>query len=77
MKTILALVLQELYMHGLFCEFTLRFLLRKFSVWLALEVILLICLSHFRFDCKVTPRYFVESVFFLQESDHEVYMYIG
>ena len=32
-------------------------------VWLTLEVILLICLSHFRFDCKVTPRYFVESVF--------------
>ena len=65
MKNILDLVLQELYMHGLyfFCEFTLRFLLRKFRVWLALEVILIIYLSHFRFDSMVTPRYFVESVF--------------
>ena len=32
------------------------------------------CLSHFRFDCKVTPTYFVES--FFHESDHEVYIYI-
>ena len=55
---------RALYAWSLFfCEFTLRFLLRRFRVWLALEVILLICLSHFRFDCKVTPRYFMESDF--------------
>ena len=34
---------------------------------------MLICLSNLRFDCKVTPRYLVESVFF-QDRYHEVYI---
>ena len=45
----------------------LRLFLRKFKVWFALDVILFTCLSRLRFDCKVTPRYFVESVSYISE----------
>ena len=52
MTNIRALVLQGLNLYAwslIFCEFTFKFLRKKFKVWFALEVILLICLSHLRF----------------------------
>ena len=44
-------------------ECTFKFLLMNPSDWLALAVMVLICLSHFKLFWMVMPKYFAESAF--------------
>jgi hypothetical protein len=56
----------KLWMHVLWMmagECTFKFLLMNPSDWLALAVMVLICLSHFKLFWMVMPKYFAESTF--------------